>query len=172
MDFQTLALPNGLHVRPSMPPDKPFINQLYQSIRTDLDLINAEQDFIVALKESQLAAQQASYADMFPNAMYFIIEYHQERVGKVILDFGSNEILLVDISFVPKAQGKGLGSAVIRSFIYCAEQAKLPLKLSVSSDNFQAKNLYLKLGFVVDEIIPPREYLAYYPKTNHIRVGV
>ena len=172
MDFKTLGLPNGLHVRPSNTSDEPFISQLYQSTRSDLDLINAEQDFIVALKESQLNAQKAGYEDMYPNAMYFIIEYHDKRIGRVILDFGTNEILVVDISLIPQAQGKGLGSAVIRSFMYCADQVKLPLKLSVMSDNIQAKHVYAKLGFVIDEIRPPREYLAYYPKALGIRVGV
>jgi len=172
MDFQALALPNGLHIRPSNSSDEAFISQLYQSTRTDLDMIDAEQDFIIALKESQLEAQTSSYAESFPNAMYFIIEYHDELIGRVILDFGTNEILLVDISLVPKAQGKGLGSAVIKSFTFCAEQIKAPLKLSVMSDNVQAKRVYAKLGFVLDEIVPPREYLAYYPKTTSIQVGV
>lgn len=52
MDLQTLSLPNGLHVRPSGSSDEPFISQLYKSTRTDLDLVNTEQDFIEHLKES------------------------------------------------------------------------------------------------------------------------
>lgn len=171
MDFQALALPDGLHVRPSMQSDQVFINQLYQSSRNDLDLIDADKDFIVALKESQQEAQRASYQESFPNAMFFVIEYHQERVGQVSLDFGANEIRLIDISLIKAAQGKGLGTSVLRSFIHCAEQIMQPLTLSVLSNNLSAKYLYAKLGFVLDEVVPPREYLTYYPKMHRIQVS-
>lgn len=172
MDLQTLSLPNGLHVRPSGSSDEPFISQLYKSTRTDLDLVNAEQDFIEHLKESQFQAQTASYSETYPNAMTFIIEYYDEKVGRIILDFGPNEILIVDISLIPKARGKQLGSGVVKSFTYCADQIKVPLKLSVLNDNVHAKHVYAKLGFVLDEQIPPRDYLVYYPRTQDIRVGV
>jgi hypothetical protein len=104
--------------------------------------------------------------------MTFIIEYYDEKVGRIILDFGPNEILVVDISLIPKARGKLLGSGVVKSFTYCADQIKEPLKLCVLNDNMHAKHVYAKLGFVLDEQIPPRDYLVYYPRTQDIRVGV
>lgn len=171
MNFQALTLPPSLHVRPATRSDDDFISQLYKSTRTDLDLLNAKQDFIEHIKESQFQAQTLSYGETYPNAMTFVIEYHNERIGRIILDFGHNEILLVDISLLPKAQGKGLGSEVIKSFTYCAEQIHTPLRLSVMSDNQHAKHVYTKLGFVLDEQIPPRDYLVYYPSTQRIRVG-
>ena len=172
MDFQTLSLPNGLHVRPASHSDEPFIRQLYKSTRDDLDMLNAETDFIEHLKESQFQAQTASYGETYPNAMTFIIEYFDDKVGRIILDFGPNEILMVDISLIPKARGKKIGSGVIKSFTHCADQVKVPLKLSVLSDNMHAKHVYAELGFILDEQIPPRDYLIYYPRTQDIRVGV
>jgi GNAT superfamily N-acetyltransferase len=171
MDFQTLSLPNGLHIRPSTDYDYSFLSQLYQSTRDDLDLINAEKDFIDHLKETQFQAQTQSYAETYPNALTFIIEYHHEKVGRIILDFGSVEILIVDISLLEKARGKGLGSGVIKSFTHCADQVKVPLKLSVLSNNLIAKRLYTNLGFVLADEVPPRDYMVYYPSTQNIRVG-
>lgn len=167
-----MPLPNGLHVRPSTASDQPFLNSLYKSTRDDLNQIDAEDDFIVHVKEMQQEAQTVGYEDSFPNAMHFMIEYHGERVGRIVLDFGANEIRIVDISLITVARGKGLGSGVIRAFVYCAEQAKMPLSLSVMSHNLQAKHLYARLGFVLEETIPPREYMTYYPSTQGIRVGV
>ena len=69
MNFQTLSLPNGLHVRPSSGSDEPFLIELYKSTRNDLDLIDAETDFIEHFKESQFKAQTESYEEMFPNAI-------------------------------------------------------------------------------------------------------
>ena len=169
MQFSSLNLPNGLQIRPSMASDKIFLEQLYISSRNDLDYIQGEKDFIEELKQKQYEAQVAGYGDSFPNAMYFVIEYHSERIGRAVLDFGHNEIRLVDIIIMPKAQGKGLGQAIIRSFMHCADQVRSPLTLSVLSENVQAKALYLKLGFVVDEVHPPHELMTYYPQIDVIR---
>lgn len=172
MDLKALPLPNGLHVRPSGQYDQAFLNSLYKSTRQDLEFIDDEPDFILHVKEQQQEAQAIGYEDTHPNAMHFIIEYHGEKVGRIVLDFSETEIRVVDISLITKARGKGLGSGVMRSFVFCSEQTKTPLTLSVMSHNIQAKRFYTNLGFIIDQIIPPREHLIYYPSTQGIRIGV
>lgn len=155
-----------------MPGDKPFLESLYKSTREDLELIVGEStDFIEHLKEQQQSAQIDGYGDQFPNALYFIIEYHREKVGRIVVDFGHNEIRVVDLTLVKAARGKGLGSAVLRSFVECAEQVKAPLTLSVLTTNIAAKKLYFGLGFVIEYSQPPRDHLIYYPKSQGIRIG-
>lgn len=171
MNFNTLSLPAGLHVRAATSADTVFLEQLYKSTRLDLDLIDAEQALIDEIKLSQFVAQTASYEESFPNSLSLIIEYHDQKVGRVILDFGHNEILIVDISFTPEARGKGLGGGVMRSFIHCSEQTLLPLRLSVLQENTDAKKLYQRLGFVLDERCYPRDYLMYFPKNHTIRAS-
>jgi len=170
MDFNALSLPSGLHVRPSTSGDQPFLELLYKSTRTDLDLLTADKDFIEELKSSQFAAQTASYEEQFPNAMHFVIEQHHQKVGRVILDFGNTEVLVVDISFIPEARGKGLGSGVMRSFMHVSDQIRTPLKLSVLQENVTAKAFYSQLGFIHDEHRYPRDYLVYYPSSQASRV--
>lgn len=171
MNFEALSLPAGLHVRPSQSSDQSFLIHLYKSTRSDLDLIDGDQEFIEELKLSQYRAQSSSYAEQFPNSMSFIVEYYDQKVGRVILDFGANEILVVDISFISEARGKGLGSGVMKSFIHCSEQTGIPLTLSVLNENISARAFYGKLGFVHLEYLDAREYLAYYPKAQGIRVN-
>lgn len=166
MQLGQFNLPQGLSVRPSTHGDSFFLEELYKSTREDLDLLDQEHEFIGALKEQQYLAQAEGYGKQFPNAMYFIIEHHRERVGRTIIDFGHNEIRLVDIILIKKARGQALGQSVIRSFMGCADQVKAPLTLSVLSSNDGAKNLYLKMGFVMDELQPPHELMTYYPKFN------
>ncbi|HFD12780.1 MAG TPA: GNAT family N-acetyltransferase [Crenotrichaceae bacterium] len=165
MQFKIPDLPAGLHVRPSLASDKPFLETLYKSVREDLDSINDTPDLIEYVKEQQYDAQTESYGDQFPNAVYFVIEYHHEAVGRVTLDFSSNEIRIVDLSLIKKARGKGLGTGIINAFISCAETTHTPLTLGVLSHNIQAKQLYLQLGFLIENIRPPRDYLIYYPKS-------
>ncbi|MBG0758306.1 GNAT family N-acetyltransferase [Vibrio cidicii] len=161
--MQKLILPDGLHVRPSRPTDKPFIENLHREVRQDLQLIEGEQDFIESIVEMQFRAQTQGYGDQFPNAMYFIIEKHHEPIGKATLDFGSNEVRLIDLAFLPKACGLGFGQAVIQSFQKAAAQVGAPMTLSVLRSNIGAKQLYHRLGFELEASKPPYELLIWYP---------
>lgn len=161
--------PKGLHIRPSKPSDKPFLEKLYRSTRTDLQLIDGEKELVENVIEMQHRAQTQGYGDQFPNAMYFIIEKHGEPIGKATLDFGPNEIRLLDIAFMPQARGHGFGKAIIQSFQVCATQAMAPLTLSVEQLNHSAKSLYLSLGFVCESVTPPYEHLIWYPSQQKIQ---
>ena len=156
-------LPEGLHIRPSRDNDKGFLESLHRSTREDLRQIDGEKDFIESLIEMQFRAQTEGYSEKFPNAMYFIIEKHGERIGKVTLNFGVDEIRIVEIAFIPEARGRGLGESVIQSLMVCAKKVRAPLTLAVFQQNIPAKRLYHKLGFFVDQICPPYELMSWFP---------
>ncbi|MBD8512067.1 GNAT family N-acetyltransferase [Photobacterium sp. WH77] len=165
MDKQDLKLPGGLHVRPSnsSATDRIFLEKLHRERRDDLRLIEGEQDFIESLIDMQFQAMNQGYGEQFPNALYFIIEYHQSPVGRAVLDFSQDQVHLIDIVFTRQARGHGLGEAVIRSFMYSANQLKAPMTLSVQQINQHARQLYLRLGFSVTRIEPPYERMIWYP---------
>lgn len=158
-----LNIPHGLSIRPSTPADRGFIENLFRTTRDDLRLIDAEPDFIETLIEQQFNAQTTGYGDQFPNAMYFIIEKQGQPVGRLTIDFGSNEVRLVDIAFIPEARGKGYGEGVVNGLKLAAMQCRAPLALSVPSGNWRAKQLYTRLGFKTEEIAPPFERMVWYP---------
>ncbi|WP_428243286.1 GNAT family N-acetyltransferase [Gynuella sp.] len=164
MEFSKLKLPKGLSIRPSKPTDKAFLEQLYKSTREDLQQINAEQDFVESILDLQWRAQSQGYGDQYPNAMYFIIEKQGESVGNATLDFGPNEICLVDLALLPKARGLGYGGAAIQSFMYCAQQTMTPFSLCVLEQNFGARRLYQRLGFMVESVQLPYLRMVWYPK--------
>jgi len=165
-------IPKGLHIRPSQPTDKPFLEKLHTSLRQDLQLIDGDKDFVDSIVEMQYVAQTQGYGDKFPNAMYFIIEKHHEAIGKATIDFGTNEIRIVDIGFLPSARGHGFGRAIIQSFQNAAMQSGAPLTLTVEQNNLLAKQLYISLGFQVESITPPYEFMAWYPTSMKAIVGV
>jgi len=168
MGLETLSLPEGLGIRPSLPSDKAFIENLYRSTRDDLRLFDAELDFIETLIEQQLNAQTVGYGEQFPNAMYFIIEKQHHAIGRFTIDFGSNEVRLVDIAFIPEARGKGFGEGILNALKLAAMQCCVPLTLSVHAGNWRAKQLYLKLGFQTEESRPPFERMAWYPNVKEM----
>ncbi|WP_245921504.1 GNAT family N-acetyltransferase [Bowmanella denitrificans] len=165
-----MNLGQGLNIRPSKPTDKPFLEQLHNATREDLRYMEGERDYVESIIQMQFRAQTEGYGSQFPNAMYFVVEKQQQPIGKVTLDFGPNEIRIMDIAFVPVARGKGFGEEVMRCLQNAAAQVGVPLTLSVLSTNTQAKKLYLKLGFSVQNITPPYEFMAWVPEARKIIV--
>lgn len=163
-------IPKGLHIRPSTASDNAFLEELHRTQRQELQLIDAEQDFIDSLVEMQFRAKTSGYGSQTPNAMYFIIEKHHEKIGKATLDFNSESIHLVDIAFLPQARGLGFGKAIIQSFQQAASQNKAPITLNVSDFNMHAQNLYLSLGFRVESYQPPNYRMVWYPSNENVQL--
>lgn len=156
--------PEGLNLRPANTGDSAFIESLYRTTREDLRQLDADKEIVENLIDMQFDAQTNGYGEQFPNAMHFVVEKLGERIGRVIVDFGSNEVRIVDIAFIPRARGQGYGTAILRMMQQAAAKIMAPLALSVNSFNTEAKNLYLRLGFQVEEYHPPIERMIWYPR--------
>lgn len=165
-----VPLPDGLSLRPSRTSDESFLAELYTSTRDDLLMAIDDEEFATGLIGMQQHAQIEGYGDMFPNAMYFIVEKLGERIGRLVLDFGSNEVRIVDLALIRGARGKGLGSQVIQSVKAVAEKVMAPVTLSVNMANPLARQLYVRLGFQTLEVQPPVEQMIWYPNASRIQV--
>lgn len=163
MQVNALNLPDGLSIRPSRDGDKLFVETLFKSTRDDLRMIDAEDDFIETLIEQQHYAQTVGYGEQFPNAMYFVIEKQNERIGRIVVDFGPNEIRIVDVAFIPQTHNRGYGTAVIRALKLAAGSAGAPLVLTVSRVNPAARQLYHREGFRVEQCNEMAELMVWYP---------
>lgn len=161
--MQKLQLPDGLSVRPANGKDQVFLEALYQSTRDDLGLMDVSAEQKAELMEMQFRAQTQGYGDAYPNAMYFIIEKHLEAIGKATLDFGPNEVRLIDLALIPAARGKGLGAAVVQAFQQASAAVAVPMTLTVLQENTVAKVLYQRLGFVTTAVQQPYELMIWYP---------
>lgn len=164
----SIKLPAGLGLRPMRSTDSAFMESLYKSTRDDLRMLDAEEDFIEEFIDLQRRAQTQGYGDMFPNAMYFVVEYHGEPIGRVVLDFGQNEIRVMDIALIPAARGKGYGGHVLQAVQMVAGKAMAPVSLTVRFDHLRAKQLYARLGFAVEEAQIPYERMVWYPSVPGI----
>lgn len=164
MQAGNIRLPDNLEIRPARDEDSGFIESLYRSTRDDLRLIDAENDFVEELIQMQHQAQIRSYGEAFPNAYYFIVEKLGEKIGRVIVDFGHNEIRLLEVAFIRQVRGQGYGSGVIRALQHAAAQARAPLTLTVHRGNPGARRLYISLGFIVEQADHMIEQLAWHPR--------
>lgn len=173
MTTPPIQLQDNLSIRPARANDQAFLTKLHHSSRDDLRLLDAEADFIEALITLQQRAQNEGYGHDFPNALYFVVEKLGERIGRIVIDFGAQEVRLIDILFIPAARGQGYGASVIRSLQHAAAQVHTPLTLSAMHSSPQVLQWYLNLGFKIVATQATHSALTWYPpglSPNHTAI--
>jgi ribosomal protein S18 acetylase RimI-like enzyme len=151
---EVAASPDGLRLRPVEPKDRAFLLALYHSVRAP-DLIGcrlsrAQEEAFVA---EQFRLQHAHYQRAHPTADYWVVERlrptgRPEPIGRLSLDRSMGEWRLLDLSLVPRARGRGVGTALLRWVQGDAVAAGADaVDLHVEVTNTAASRLYLRLGF-------------------------
>lgn len=157
-------MPASLNLRPQRDNDAAFLAGLYSTLRDDLRMLEAEHAFVEELIEMQFRAQREGYSQQFPNAMYFIIELQREAVGRVAVDFGHNEVRVIDLALLPAARNRGHGGQVIRALQLAAAQTRAPLTLVAALNNPRALRFYATLDFTVAQTTDSHALLIWYPE--------
>jgi ribosomal protein S18 acetylase RimI-like enzyme len=101
--------------------------------------------------------------DNYPNAMHYVVEKLGTAIGALSTDFGTNEIRVLYLAFIPQARGQGYGRAVLQGVQKAAQQIRCPVATVVWTSNPHARRHYLALGFAVEERNPAAERLVWYP---------
>lgn len=81
-----------------------------------------------------------------PSRLSIIEDDEGKAVGVVDVGDAGDHLYLSRIEVLPEAQGRGLGSAVIRGLL---GQGRT-VRLHVFSNNARARRLYVRLGFIID----------------------
>jgi len=79
-----------------------------------------------------------------------VIQLGGRDVGFITVTEDARELFLRQISILPRAQGKGVGEAVVRRLLDLGSRRGKPVGLLVYKKN-RARRLYERLGFVVVE---------------------
>ncbi len=162
---------DGLVVRPSRVTDGPFLQSLYHAARPDLQWIDGERELVEEVIAQQFQVQEHGTGEHFPNAMHYVVEKLDTPIGALTAEFGSNEIRILYLAFIPAARGKGYGRTVLQGVQKAAEQVRCPLSTVVWASNPHARQHYLALGFQVEEQNPAAERLVWYPGQPQILVS-
>ena len=127
--------------------DDAFLARLFYDVHAPefapLGLPPASLDQLLAM---QFRAQRGGYATEFPNGCDHILRVGSERVGRILVNETLEEIRLVEIALLTSYRGQGLGEWLLRRLCQRADEAGLPLRLSVRPCN-PALRLYERLGF-------------------------
>jgi GNAT superfamily N-acetyltransferase len=82
-----------------------------------------------------------------------IAEVEDELVGLMSLAYYQGDLAIVLMSVYPDFQGKGLGSALLKSAVAFARDAELPfIRVAVSNDDIPLLYFYQRHGFVIQGI--------------------
>ena len=161
-----VRLPGGLSLRPAKESDAVFFASLYSSTRDDLRTL-PDRDLAESLIALQFRAQTESYGSDFPDALHFVVALHDERIGRLILDFSRGTVHIIDISFISAARGHGYGQTLIQAVQAVAARISTPVSLSVACDNAALTRFYGQLGFCADgQSAPAHARMVWYPDTR------
>ena len=94
------------------------------------------------------AAQNAYFDESFDASGGEVIQVDDVEVGELLVDVRSDELVVVRLALLPRWQGRGIGSAIVRALIERARVLETPLVLQVFKSNPRAAQLYESVGFV------------------------
>ena len=84
-----------------------------------------------------------------------LLESESHPVGSLWLEQRPDSLYIHDLQVAPPRQGRGVGTAVMKSVIEHGAGLGLPIVLSVLTANPRALRLYERLGFRVTGVEPP-----------------
>jgi len=142
----------GIALRAARDADLPWLRDLYASTRSaELAAVPWPETAKRAFLDQQFALQHAHYLRHFADADFLIVETAQAPLGRLYLQRGAAQHVLVDISLLPAWRGQGMGTALIAQAQALAAAAGCALSLHVLHANPDAQRLYARLGFVAGD---------------------
>ena len=147
--------PPDIRLRPMVADDYPFLRALYAEVRADELAITGWSDEQKAMFcNMQFDAQDRHYREHYPGATFEVIERLDAAgtataIGRVYwapLPDAKQDVLM-EISIIAAARGKGIGTALIGEGLTRAAALGRSVSLHVEPNN-PAHHLYTSLGFV------------------------
>ena len=135
-------------LRPVQETDEALLLKIYASSRADeMALVPWDAAQKQAFLQMQFSAQQKHYRAYFPNAQHEIILAEGQPVGRAYVDRRATEIRILDITILPEARGRGIGTQILQDLMKEAADADTSLSIYVDSFN-RSLGLFQRLGFV------------------------
>jgi ribosomal protein S18 acetylase RimI-like enzyme len=137
----------GFRLRPETDDDVPFLQRLYASTRSaELAAAPWSEDRKQAFVADQFHAQRLHYRSTMPDCRFDIVEHEEAPAGRLYLETGRTRLHVVDIALMPRWQGRGTGTAILRALQSASADAGKGVAIFVEKFN-PALRLYRRLGF-------------------------
>lgn len=137
-----------IEMRPADAGDQRFMQQLYASTQNgELRMGGCDANTESLLIDLQFKARQTWFRNHYPNADLAVIMDRDRPVGRLYVDYGVEEIRILDICLVADYRNRGIGLGLLRSLQAQAARMRVPVRLSVLLGS-PAQRLYQRCGFV------------------------
>lgn len=141
----------GARLRPARDGDLAFLRRLYGSLRAEemarVAWPEAARD---AFLDSQFALQHQHFTGVFAGADFLVVEQDGAPVGRLYVDWGPPDALIVDIGLLAGRRGQGLGAGLLT---WVAQEGRrrgaARATLHVLVENDGARRLYARNGYQV-----------------------
>lgn len=135
-------------LRPATAADREFLYELHRA---------AMRPYVEAVWGWDEGVQRDFFERRLEHEDSQVIEVDGERVGVLALEDRGEERILALVELLPARQGRGIGTAVLRSVL--AEGR--PVTLRVLTSNPRGRALYEREGFRVVRVEEPHVYLRH-----------
>ena len=139
------SLASRVTLRPVLPDDEPFLQELYFKSRDDLAGLFDDEAQQRQLLMIQYLGQKQSLSNEFPNCDDDIVLFDGKPIGRLMIDRKPDRHFGVDILLLPDSRALGIGTVLLNGlFNECSERG-IPFRFSVTRGN-PAIRLYERLG--------------------------
>lgn len=141
----------GPSLRPVTPGDEELLLQIYASTRAaELALVDWDDRQKEAFVRQQFDAQRRYYNQVFPDAVFAVVEVRGVPVGRIYRDETPGETHVIDIAVLTEHRGRGIGTALMSDVLAAAGERGAFVTIHVECTN-PALHWYRRLGFEVVE---------------------
>lgn len=135
-------------LRPVEAIDGSFLFSVYASTRqTEVSAFGWTDEQQDAFLRMQFEMRRRSYLMQCPQAESSVILCGDAPAGSIIVDRTPDHISITDIAVLPEFRRRGIAGKVIAELQHEADNAGVPVVLSVDKSNLNARRLYERLGF-------------------------
>ena len=148
-ELRTIPTPRGDFIfRPERPEDERFLFELFAAHNgAMLRQAGLPAAMIEKLLESQFRSQTATFRNMFPDAIYSIIAFDGEEIGRFIEQDETDVVYFVDFLLAPEHQAKGLGPAITWALMQEWAARGRGTRVEVRISNAPCLKMCERLGF-------------------------
>jgi RimJ/RimL family protein N-acetyltransferase len=147
--LRTIPTPRGDFIfRPERPQDEQFLFALFAAHNgAMLRQGGIPAAMIEKLLETQFRSQSATYRNMFPDAIYSIIAFEDEEIGRFIEQDETDVVYFVDFLLAPQHQAKGFGPAITWALMQEWAGRGRGTRVEVMINNAPCLKMCARLGF-------------------------
>ncbi len=139
-----------IEMRPAEAADQAFLSLLHASTRTaDQRMGACDARTEAMLMALQFRARQTLLHALYPYSDLAVIVERERPVGALHVNYGSDELRILDISLLPETRGRGIGLGLLRSLQAQGTRMRVPVRLDVLPGT-RAQRLFQRCGFTLN----------------------